>query len=452
MIQYFAQGWKTILKIGYDPSLPGLERSRTMLLNGLTAATAFTVCLFSISYKVIGYQYYIGPLYILPLAITILLLHKNKKFALARGLYPIGSLMVIIFWCYEGRGNGNEYILIAVATTSSVIFSKKSIVYLINFLCVGIFIVYRILDATLPFTPDPAIDYDIVPMIVLLSTVGVLSLQMAFFKDLVHHYDNKLSIKYSELNEALAQQQRTDEELMTTNEELTASNEQQYMLTNQLEVIVKQKSAELQSYVDAINVHIHSAVTDSKGVLLKVNKPLLEASGYAEEELLGKKFNWLISDDQSYGYLPDFWATILAGKTWRGEIKNQKKDGLVFWTDTVILPVKGENNLISYFLTLSLPITERKLQEESREKTIQLIETIAFKTSHNIRGPLTRIQGLVNLVQKDFVAVEEFKWVADKLSINAQEIDKVTAELVDFINTHQKDIQDNKIEKDKLES
>jgi PAS domain S-box-containing protein len=436
MIRSITKGWRAILKIGYDPSLPVLERSRTMLVNGLTVATSITVFFFFIAYIIAGYKYYYIVLVLFPPAAFLLYLHHKKQYRAAKVLYVVGSIVIVSLWAFIGRRNGNEYILIAVATTSSVIFNRKAVAYLVNFICLGIFIALKVYDYTQPFIPDPAINYDVLPMAILLCTVGVLSFQMAFFHDLVHHYDNKLSVKYEELNAAMEHQQRTDEELMTSNEELTASNDQLYALTNQLEVIVKQKSAELQSYIDAINVNICSVIADARGVIVKVNEPMLKVSGYAQVELLGQNFG-MFNADESSGFL----KTALSGGTWRGEVKNKRKDGSFFWIDMVILPIKGKTDTIDYFLTLSLPITERKLHEEARENTIQILESIAFSTSHDIRGPLHRIQGLANLVQKDFVTRDEFKQVADQILICSQELNKATTELVGFVNTHQTIIQ-----------
>jgi PAS domain S-box-containing protein len=438
---HITQGWKAILKIGYDPSLSGLERSRTMLLNGLAVATSLTVFCFFISFKIVGYQYYYGPLYIIPFAFLVLFFNKEKKYSVARSLYVLGSLVVISYWCYEGRRNGNEYPLIAVATTATLIFNRKSVVYLVNFLCAAIFVIYKFYDVSQPFVPDPAINYNLLPAITLISTVGMLSYQMAFFKDLAHHYDNKLLIKYQELNEALDKQQKAEEELMTSNEELTSSNEQLYELTNQLEVLVKQKSVELQSYIDAINVNICSAVTGRDGKISKVNEPLLGISGYTEKELLGQNFSLLNSGYHPESYFKDFWETILANKTWRGEIKNKRKDGSFFWIDMVILPIKGNEGSIDYFLTLAMPITERKLNEEARENSMLLMENIAFRTSHEIRGPLARIEGLANLVRKDFITTDEFKSVAGQLIHCTKELNNATSELVNFVNTHRSSIQ-----------
>lgn len=443
MIKYIAQVWKSILKIGYDPSLTGLDRGRTMLLNGLTAITCVSLVGYCIGFKIIGYQYYLSALYIIPPGLLLLLLNKKKKYKAARYLYAFGSLLVISFWCYEGRRNGNEYILIGVAVTSAIVFNQKGIIYLMNILCIAIFVVYKIYDLTTPFVPDPALNYDILPMLILISTVGVISFQMAFFRDLAHHYDDKLVGKYKELDSAMMLQQATEEELMTSNEELTSSNEQLQLLTNQLETIVRQKSTELESYIEAINVNMFSSITDVNGLFVMVNEPLISTCGFSREELIGKHYDVLAAGCYSEDFFNEREKVIRSGKTWRGEIENKAKDGSSFWFDCVVIPIKGADGFVKYFLSLGLPVTERKLNEQMISKTQSVLETIAFKTSHNIRGPLTRMQGLTNLIQNDLIQEEEYKWVADKLLISSQEIDKVTTELVEFVNTHYDHLQND---------
>lgn len=204
----------------------------------------------------------------------------------------------------------------------------------------------------------------------------------------------------------------------------------------QLHWIVKQKNAELQNYLDAINVNIYSAITDLKGRILKVNDPLTTLTGYSEGELLGNNFSMLNSGHHPTTFFMDMWATILSGKSWRGEIKNKRKDDTHFWIDLVIIPLKDKDEEIRYFLSLALPITERRQNEETREKTMHVLETIAFSTSHKVRGPLATIQGLASLLQKDLIADEEFKSVANKLVACSDELSMATSDMVKFVNDH----------------
>ncbi len=108
----------------------------------------------------------------------------------------------------------------------------------------------------------------------------------------------------------------------------------------------------------------------------------------------------------------------------------------------VIIPLKEKDEEIRYFLKLALPMTERKVNEKTREKTIHVLETIAFSTSHKVRGPLTTILGLASLLQKDLVKVEEFRSVANQLVASSEELSMATSDMVKFVNEHKVSIQE----------
>ena len=58
------------------------------------------------------------------------------------------------------------------------------------------------------------------------------------------------------------------------------------------------------------------------------------------------------------------WRRIARGKLWRGEIKNQAKDGSAYWVDSVIMPFKDNGGKIQGYTSARIDITKRKLAEE----------------------------------------------------------------------------------------
>ena len=428
--------WSKGLKIGYDPSQSGLEKSRVMMLNGIAFVTTFSVLIYSIVYYLTGYRYYYGPLYIVPIAAAVLFLNHTKRYLHARFLYFLGSFLIITYWCYEGRGNGNEYTLVGLATTSTLIFSQRSTVYLNNLLCATLFLVYKQYDAVLPFEPDPTINYDVVPWIILVNTVGVISFQMAFFRDLVHHYDKKMLIKYREQSILLERQKVVEEELKTSNDKL-------HDVMEKLEMMVSQKTKELQTYIEAINVNIFSSVSDLNGYFLHVNEQVIKTSEYTQEELIGNHYNLLASGRHANSFFTERRKELLEGRTWRGEVEHRTKSGNLLWFDCVVIPIRDNSQTIQSFLTLGLPITERKRHEKISEETHKVLETITFRTSHNIRGPLARVKGLAELVKRDLIQVDEFKLIAEKMAICSDELNTSTSDLVKFVLDHQEFINDN---------
>lgn len=68
-------------------------------------------------------------------------------------------------------------------------------------------------------------------------------------------------------------------------------------------------------------------VTDKKGVIVRVNPAFTDATGYTEEEVLGKKPNVLKSGRQSKEFYAEIWKNIREHGMWQGEIWNRRKNG-----------------------------------------------------------------------------------------------------------------------------
>ncbi|HPS37509.1 MAG TPA: PAS domain S-box protein [Candidatus Omnitrophota bacterium] len=108
------------------------------------------------------------------------------------------------------------------------------------------------------------------------------------------------------------------------------------------------------------------------------NPKFSEVTGYSFEETLGKNPRILKSGEQSREAYEKLWATILAGKEWRGEFHNRKKNGELFWEAASISPIKDAQGRITHFIAIKEDITERKkaLEElrESEERYRSYIE------------------------------------------------------------------------------
>jgi PAS domain S-box-containing protein len=390
----------------------------------LLITAAFAIVLFLTGVRDWYYVAVAPPFYLL-----VLILNRNKKHSVSRLLLFIGSLVLLSFWSFISRRTGVQYSLLAMAFASITTLKDTKYVILWCAITISTFIAYQYIDTVVPFTPDPTINYPILSTFILAAIVGFVFFQIILFRNLTYNYSLSLKDDNELLDLALEEKQKMEAELRQKNEEMQT-------LTDQLNWIVIQKTSELQVYLDAINVNIYSSINDLNGLFVKVNDPLLVATGYTADELIGKSYRVLDS-----GFHPDSFykaaeEAVLSGKTWRSEVKNKAKDGSYFWCDQVFIPIKGKE-AFNYFLILGLPITERKKSEEERERVLHLLEKIAFQTSHNIRGPLTRVEGLVNLVQNDLINSDELKMIAGKLQDCCLEVNSATSDLVNFVIDHQ---------------
>lgn len=121
---------------------------------------------------------------------------------------------------------------------------------------------------------------------------------------------------------------------------------------------------ELQSLaLDAVR---HSVVITARdGTIEWVNPAFTALTGFSREEALGRTPAIQRSGLHPRSYFEDLWKSILAGRTWEGEMTNRRKDGTVYVEDQTITPVRDGRGEIAHFVAVKRDVTERKRYEES---------------------------------------------------------------------------------------
>lgn len=427
-----------ILHVGRPTERHQLESNRIMLVNGLSALMLTITSGFLIFFILYGFSHWYHVLFAYPVYAFALRANFKRQHSRSRNIFFWGTLALLIFWSMLNRRIGTEYTFLALGLTSSLIFKKRRTLYLACLASLLAFLIYWIVDSMLPFVPDPSFDYSLIPHAIYSVTVGVVFIEILFYRELLQDSHKRIAKKYRIIQTVLKEKEAAQEHLHLVNEELNTTNQSLNDVLHQMDSTVRQKSRELQSYLEVINIHIYSAVTDKRGTILKVNDPLIKITGYSSEELIGNNFRMLNSGFHSKEFYDELFQSINNGRRWRGETRNKAKDGSIFWIDQVILPVFQEDESLSHFLMLALPITERKERENERFKTVQMLESIAFRSSHQVRGPLARVLGLSYLLDKGMIRNDEMVKVATQLVECSRELDSSTRELTAFVNRHHK--------------
>jgi PAS domain S-box-containing protein len=143
--------------------------------------------------------------------------------------------------------------------------------------------------------------------------------------------------------------------------------------------------------------------TDAQGVITFVNEHFCRISGYSKEELIGATHSLLKSDVHSPEFYGKLWKTIRGGCVWSGEICNKHKTGMLYWVNTVIVPItnEGENKPHKY-ISIRFDITDRKEAEQRKSELtkqvnqMQKVESLSRLTSgiaHDFNNILSAILG-----------------------------------------------------------
>jgi signal transduction histidine kinase len=224
MFGYIQNLWRRIIKTGFQPKLSGLDRNALLILNGMSVLTMLICILFTIVFLETGVKNKYDALFGIPLYTAVLLANKNYRYIFSRYLFSFGSLLLVFYWSIENRRVGAEFALISLACTSALIFSKKLSIYLTMLASVLAYMTYKYFDITQPFIPDPAVNYEIISLSLLISCGIVVFVQILLFRDLTYHYAGVLGEKYTQLNETYEGQQQIQQQILNAKQHAEAAN------------------------------------------------------------------------------------------------------------------------------------------------------------------------------------------------------------------------------------
>lgn len=161
-------------------------------------------------------------------------------------------------------------------------------------------------------------------------------------------------------------------------------------------------------------------VTDTEGNIKYVNPKFVELTGYSSQEAIGQNPRVLKSGEQPDSYYKELWQTITAGREWRGEFRNKKKNGQFYWERALISPIEDKEGRITGFIGIKEDITDYKLAQEKLRETAYRYKTLV----ENVPGIVYR-------------CVNDAKWTMFFIS---DEIKRLTGyPASDFINNALRD-------------
>ena len=134
------------------------------------------------------------------------------------------------------------------------------------------------------------------------------------------------------------------------------------------EFLLEQQQEELSKYKEIIDANNIVIKTDTHLNITYVNELFCQLSGFDSDELIGKELKYLKYHDMASDIYTNLYANVLNNKHWQGKLKNIKKDGNSFTTDSYVIPTFDETGEMSGAISIQRDITE----ELSKKREIQL--------------------------------------------------------------------------------
>jgi PAS domain S-box-containing protein len=197
-------------------------------------------------------------------------------------------------------------------------------------------------------------------------------------------------------------------------------------------------------------------ITDIDASIIYVNDAFKAASGYSAEDAIGQNPRILHSGETPKATYDDMWATLVAGRVWRGEFVNRRKDDSRYLERATISPVRQPDGRVSHYVAIKEDITAARRAETElagyRDHLERLVESrtdelaqakehaeaanrakssFLANMSHEIRTPMNAIIGLNYLLMKSPLQPEQQEMLA-KSATAAEHLLRLINDILDF--------------------
>ncbi|MBL6946764.1 MAG: EAL domain-containing protein, partial [Rhodospirillales bacterium] len=160
-------------------------------------------------------------------------------------------------------------------------------------------------------------------------------------------------------------------------------------------------------------------ITDPDGTIEYVNDKFVELTGFSADESIGQNSRILKSGKTPPDRYEEMWRTITAGREWRGELHNRKKNGESYWEYASISPVKNADGVITNYIAVKEDITLRK---ENEKRLIQQANYDEVTTLPNRVLAFDRLSQGIESAKRNrdkvgllFIDLDRFKAINDTL-------------------------------------
>lgn len=204
--------------------------------------------------------------------------------------------------------------------------------------------------------------------------------------------------------------------------EIKQANLQVGKLNSDLDAMLhKQRETEQELLISATAFEGQDGImiTDSKGVILRVNQAFTDITGYSSEEAVGQTPRLLKSGRHDVDFYAAMWQCIKNTGQWSGEIWDRRKNGEIYPKWLTITEVKSFDGSVVHYVSSQIDITARKASEDR-------IHNLAFYDPltqlPNRRLLLDRLRHSVSFSVRDtrnvalmFIDLDRFKKINDTL-------------------------------------
>lgn len=186
-------------------------------------------------------------------------------------------------------------------------------------------------------------------------------------------------------------------------------------------------------------------ITDAAGIIEYASPYYCNLAGYSCDEAMGQELMSVEAGNRFSDLYRSMAEALGTGKAWKGEVPGPGSDGESSWKVLNLVPIRGSAGSVENFVGIAEDISLRKRTEEeirklnaeleyrmiqrnaSLEASKKELDDFCDAVSHDMRGPLSRLQGFSNVLMEECGdhLDEQGRLYVERISKTARELKQI---------------------------
>ena len=158
-------------------------------------------------------------------------------------------------------------------------------------------------------------------------------------------------------------------------------------------------------------------ITDTQGILEYVNPMFSEITGYSATDAISNSLRLLNSGETPQEVYDKMWRTVYGGQVWRGEVRNKRKNGEVYWAQESVSPIVDDFGVITHFVSVHQDITAARQRSDQSDYHASHDNLTGLVNRREFVNRLARVVSVVDSLSGEHVMcvldLDRFKSVND---------------------------------------
>lgn len=190
--------------------------------------------------------------------------------------------------------------------------------------------------------------------IMFLSACGLIIFLVFKYQAMIRRFKLNQAENKAEKTAAEEQMNRSIQELKNSN--LLLKNEIKERIEYEKQMLLS--ASVFENTIEAI------MITDTNGIILRVNKAFTRITGFSPDEIIGQNPRIFKSGRHDKQFYDQIWHSVEKTGTWEGEIWNRRKDGQTYPEWLSINAITDDDKKTFYYVALFHDISDIKKNEE----------------------------------------------------------------------------------------